>query len=69
MSVGIFIGGLLMLFIGLIGEYMSKIYLEIKHRPIYIEKEKRLQPICMGNSPHSTISALFLSLLPCSLLC
>ncbi len=42
MSVGLFIGGLLMLFIGIIGEYLSKIYLEIKHRPIYIEKEKRL---------------------------
>ncbi len=42
MSVGLFIGGLLMLFIGIIGEYLSKIYLEIKHRPIYIEKEKHL---------------------------
>ena len=41
-SVCLFIGGLLMLFIGIIGEYMSKIYIEIKKRPIYIEKEKHL---------------------------
>ncbi len=41
-SIDLFIGGLLMFFIGIIGEYLSKIYLEIKHRPIYIENEKNI---------------------------
>lgn len=36
----IFIGGLLMLSIGILGFYFSKMYLEVKHRPIYIVKEE-----------------------------
>lgn len=35
-----FIGGLNMLFLGLIGEYMGKIYLEVKGRPLFIVKEQ-----------------------------
>jgi polyisoprenyl-phosphate glycosyltransferase len=35
-----FIGGLNMLFLGLIGEYIGKIYLEVKKRPLFIIKEK-----------------------------
>ena len=34
----IFMGGLQMLCIGVIGEYLSKTYLETKKRPIYIAK-------------------------------
>ncbi|MFA4920315.1 MAG: glycosyltransferase family 2 protein [Thermodesulfovibrionales bacterium] len=34
-----FIGGLNMLFLGLIGEYLGKMYLEVKRRPIFIIKE------------------------------
>lgn len=30
-----FIGGLLLLSIGIIGEYIGKIYMEVKHRPLY----------------------------------
>ena len=33
------IGGLILLALGVIGEYIGKIYLETKHRPRYIIKE------------------------------
>jgi dolichol-phosphate mannosyltransferase len=35
-----FIGGVLMLFLGILGEYLGKIYLEVKQRPKYIIKER-----------------------------
>lgn len=35
----VFIGGIQLFFFGIMGIYLSKIYLEVKHRPIYIEKE------------------------------
>jgi len=35
----VFIGGIQLFFFGIMGIYISKIYLEVKHRPIYIEKE------------------------------
>ena len=35
----LFIGGVLIALLGVIGEYLAKIYLELKHRPIYIAKE------------------------------
>jgi glucosyltransferase len=38
----LFIGGLQMLFLGIAGQYISKIYLETKQRPIYIIKETNL---------------------------
>ncbi len=41
-TVILFIGGLQLLMIGILGQYFSKAYLEIKHRPIYIAKERRL---------------------------
>ena len=38
----IFIGGLQLLCIGVIGEYLSKTYLETKRRPIYIVKDTNI---------------------------
>ena len=35
----IFVSGVQLFFLGVIGMYLSKIYLEIKHRPVYIVKE------------------------------
>lgn len=35
----VFIGGLQLFFFGIMGIYMSKIYLEVKKRPVYITKE------------------------------
>lgn len=40
MCVILLLGGIQLLVLGIIGEYISKSYLEIKHRPIYITKTK-----------------------------
>jgi glycosyltransferase involved in cell wall biosynthesis len=38
-----FIGGLQLFCLGIIGQYLSKTYLETKKRPIYIIKESSLK--------------------------
>ncbi len=35
------LGGLQLLCIGIVGKYIGRIYLQVKHRPIYIVKEKK----------------------------
>ena len=40
MCVMLFLGGINLIFLGVIGEYLGKTYNETKNRPIYIEKEK-----------------------------
>ena len=37
------VSGIQLLCIGVIGEYLSKLYLEVKNRPIYIIKEKNTE--------------------------
>lgn len=37
-----FIGGIQLLCIGILGQYLAKTYLEVKKRPIYLVKESRL---------------------------
>ncbi|PXV87266.1 glycosyltransferase involved in cell wall biosynthesis [Lachnotalea glycerini] len=37
------LGGIQLFCMGIIGQYLSKAYLEIKKRPIYIEKEKKVR--------------------------
>ncbi len=41
-TVILFIGGLQLLMIGILGQYFSRAYMEIKHRPIYIAREQKL---------------------------
>ena len=38
----LFFFGVVLMVLGFIGEYIARIYMELKHRPIYIEKESRL---------------------------
>ena len=38
----LFLGGIIELSIGIVGEYIARIFTEIKHRPIFIEKESNL---------------------------
>ena len=40
----IFIGGIQLLCIGILGSYLSRTYMEVKKRPIYICKESNLSP-------------------------
>lgn len=35
----IFVGGIQLFCVGIVGQYLSKVYLEVKNRPIYIVKE------------------------------
>ncbi|PWF99794.1 glycosyltransferase family 2 protein [Levilactobacillus bambusae] len=37
----LFIGGLQLMCLGVLGEYLGKVYLESKHRPLYIVKEEK----------------------------
>ena len=39
----LFIGGIIILSLGILGEYIGKIYLEVKNRPIYIVGETNLK--------------------------
>ena len=38
------IGGLILFSLGVIGEYLARIYMEVKHRPIFIIDETNLDP-------------------------
>jgi|WetSurMetagenome_2_1015567.scaffolds.fasta_scaffold00303_16 polyisoprenyl-phosphate glycosyltransferase len=40
MSVVLFLGGCQMVFLGIIGEYLSRVFTEVKQRPLYVEKSR-----------------------------
>ncbi len=38
------LGGLILISLGIIGEYLSRIYLEVKHRPVFLIDKTNIQP-------------------------
>lgn len=38
----LFVGGIQLICVGILGTYLSKTYLEVKNRPIYIAKETNI---------------------------
>ena len=42
-TINLFIGGIIILSCGILGEYIGKIYLEVKKRPIYIMAESNIE--------------------------
>ena len=43
MIVMLFLGGIIITILGMIGEYLARIYMEVKGRPIYIERESYMK--------------------------
>jgi hypothetical protein len=39
----LFTGGMIILSCGILGEYISKIYIEVKRRPIYIIRQTNIE--------------------------
>lgn len=45
----LFIGGIIILSCGILGEYLSKIYMEVKNRPIYIIRKTNIDQVKVDN--------------------
>lgn len=49
------IGGIQLLCIGILGQYLAKTYLETKHRPVYITKETNIDANSINNSTENNL--------------
>jgi len=44
LAIILFLGGLILIALGIVGEYLARTYMEVKHRPIFIVREKDDNP-------------------------
>lgn len=45
MCIILFVSGIQFFFMGVLGEYMAKTYMEVKRRPVYLCRESNLEPV------------------------